>query len=386
MVCNKVASYRKNHGGGLPSPYGSLESVYLSDSDESEASEDTDANDNYTQFDHLLSGSSRMQGLGDMTQFDSRKRMYTAPTACMLSGQQSMGNTQARLESANILRNSATSLPLSKPWRTSKEDRMEKGSRSRPASSLSDSMTEVSALTSDANPTPPAQESRKGPSGCQNEVVGSEARNASKRALPAGLPTAGSKKMKHTQEVPHTQGAPCPKPSLVVKIRVKLTQEKNFQYNHRSHSESANHAPTPAGTSQMLTSQMQTSQVPSDSTARHFPLPTQGHCGTHYPPQPSATGEPQDTAMPSPWSNPSHAFQSDRPAITSAIDTRVPTVEDANEDRSLQEDPSFDVQAMAEGPALTAQEVASKASEAQESSSLSTSTVRLRSRNATCCK
>jgi hypothetical protein len=352
LVCNKISCYHYNHGKHLSNPDISPESDSLSSSDESTASEDAEYDDNYTRSSYLLPQSNRIQGQRGTTRPINRKNKFPAPTACMVCGQNSMGNTQVNLES--------TSPPYSRHYLTSRNDRMGRGGRSRPTSSFSYSVSELTSFTSDADPTSPAWEPHEGSSGFQDDTIEVKANGASKRALQVESPATDSRKRRHTREVPHTREDSYPRRRLIVKL--KLTQEKMLHGTQRLHSVSASSVPATVTTPQLSTGRTQQYQVQYDSTADSSP--NQDRHGPRYSLQPSVTDEPEDIDMHLPQYNHRNPPQSDESASTSKTGTRINTVEEVDEDRSYREQSPVTVPDMAERLTFAAREAASKASEA----------------------
>jgi hypothetical protein len=165
----------------------------------------------------------------------------------MVRGQNSMGNTQVKLDS--------TSPPYSRHYLTSRSDRMGRGGRIRPTSSFSDFVSELTSFTSDGNPTSPTWESHEGSSGFQDDTIELKAHGASKRALQVESPATDSRKRRHTRDVPHTREESYPRPRLIVKL--KLTQEKMLHGTQRLHSVSASSVPATATTPQLSTGRLQ---------------------------------------------------------------------------------------------------------------------------------
>jgi hypothetical protein len=303
--------YHSNHFKNLPTAHDPPDSDCRTNSEESEADEDTreDAGEDErdTPSDYRPSRSRRAQIFDGAPRSGTRnKKMstYAAPTAPMLPGPSSMGQTESKVNSANLAFNRAAPSKYQKHNRTWTDDRMARGDRSKPTSD-SGSVPDISF---DVNPDSPAQRSPEIPSWQQDESIRVKARSALKRVCSADTEAqSGRKKKKHTDEVL------CPRPSLVVKL--KLTQEKLLQGVHHQYPGAETKAPTPSNPLALPVDRLQLYTSPP---------PTQEHHASALALQAHRRG---DMAPSSSRSSHSHPQESNKVAKTSATD--VPATNDS---------------------------------------------------------
>jgi hypothetical protein len=218
-----------------------------------------------------------------------------------------MGQTESKVNSANLAFNRAAPSKYQKHNRTWTDDRMARGDRSKPTSD-SGSVPDISF---DVNPDSPAQRSPEIPSWQQDESIRVKARSASKRVCSADTEAqSGRKKKKHTDEVL------CPRPSLVVKL--KLTREKLLQGVHHQYPGAETKAPTPSNPLALPVDRLQLYTSPPPTQEHHASaLALQAHRRGNMAPSSSRSSH-------------SHPQESNKVAKTSATD--VPATNDSASD------------------------------------------------------
>jgi hypothetical protein len=331
FVEQKVLRYHSNHFKNLPTAHDPPDSDCRTNSEESEADEDTreDAveDERDTPSDYCPSRSRRAQIVDSAPKSDIRNKnmsTYAAPTAPMLPGPSSMGQTESKLNSANLAFNRETSSKYREHYRTWTDDRMVRDDRGKPTSDSGS----ASDILFDVDPDSPAQRSPEIPSWQQDESIRVETHSASKRVCPADNEAqTGRKKKKHTEEVL------CPRPSLVVKF--KLTREKILQGVHHQYPGAKIKAPTPSNPLVLPVDRLQSyNSLPPTWEHHASALALQAHRRGNMAP-PSSRGSH------------GHSQESNKAAKTSATDVPVPSdsasnthsavAEGANRDKSGRE-------------------------------------------------
>jgi hypothetical protein len=329
-----------------------------------------------TPSDYRPSKPRRVQALDGVPRTGIRnKKMstYVAPTAPMIPGPSSMGQTESKLNAANLALNRATPSKYQKHYRTSMDDRMARGSRNKPASNS----RSVSDILFDINQDSPARRSPEIPLWQQDQSIGAEARSASKRVCSVDNEAGtGRKRKKHTDEVL------CPRRSLVVKL--KLTREKIPQGAHRQHYVAEPNASIPLGPLVSPVDRLQSyTSLPPTQECHSSPPSLQAHRReTMAPPssrdsrsrqhmQPSVANQPEesilyeDTVM-SPLTPSS---TTSRPTAAAYVNTCM----EVSGDKDHQEQSQLTAQDLATQQSqftLAAQEAVSRATEALRTVSL----------------
>jgi hypothetical protein len=225
FVDQKVLRYRNNRSGKHPTTQHPPDSDCLTNSEEPEANEDAeevaeeDGKD--TQSDYCPSESSGVQSFDGTPRSGSRSKnmnQYAAPTAPMVPKPSSMGQTKSKLHPDNFAPNQTPST-YQKQYQDSMGDRMARGnSRSKP---------EAASKSPSHNPP-------EIPAWHQDESIRVGARSASKRVDVSSADSEGGASRKRRK---HTEKVPCPRPRLVVKLKVKLTRGKIPRDTHCQHPE-----------------------------------------------------------------------------------------------------------------------------------------------------
>jgi hypothetical protein len=333
FVEQKVLRYHSNHFKNLPTAHDPPDSDCRTNSEESEADEDTgeDAGEDGrdTPSDYRPSKPRRVQALDGVPRTDVRNKemsTYVAPTAPMIPGPSSMGQTESKLNSANLALNRATPSKYQKQYRTSTDDRMARGPSRSKSASYSGS---VSDIVFETNEDSPARRSPEIPSWQQDQSIRVEDRSASKRVCSANNEAErGRKRKKHTDEVL------CPRPSLVVKF--KLTREKILQEVHRQYPGADINASIPPDPLVLPVGRLQSyTSLPPTQGCHASPLSPQAH-------------RRENMAPPSSWDSHSHPRESNKVAKTlttrgpatnnSASNTYSAVAESANRDTSGREE------------------------------------------------
>ena len=229
FVDQKVLRYRNNQPGKHPTTQHPPDSDCLTNPEEHEVNEDAEeaaeeaagGDGKDTQSDYCPSESSGVQSFNGTPRSGSRSRnmnQSAAPTAPMIPKPSSMGQTKSKLHPDNFAPNQ-TPETYQKQYQDSMGDRMTRGSR----------RSKPEAASKSPSHNPPEITAWH-----QDESIRVGVRSASKRL---GVSSADSEGGASRKRRKHTEQVHCPRPSLVVKLKVKLTRGKIPRDTHCQHPE-----------------------------------------------------------------------------------------------------------------------------------------------------
>ena len=291
FVDQKVLRYRNNQPGKHPTTQHPSDSDCLTNSEEHEANEDAeeaveeaageDGKD--TQSDYCPSESSGVQSFNGTPRSGSRSRnmnQSAAPTAPMIPKPSSMGQTKSKLHPDNFAPNQ-TPETYQKQYQDSMGDRMTRGSR----------RSKPEAASKSPSHNPPEITAWH-----QDESIRVGVRSASKRL---GVSSADSEGGASRKRRKHTEQVHCPRPSLVVKLKVKLTRGKIPRDTHCQHPEADTNTPAaPLDPSEWPFGRLESynSMPPTqEPRASSFTLPPHRRKNTATPSSPDSRSRPQES-------------------------------------------------------------------------------------------
>ena len=291
FVDQKVLRYRNNQPGKHPTTQHPPDSDCLTNPEEHEVNEDAEeaaeeaagGDGKDTQSDYCPSESSGVQSFDGTPRSGSRSKnmnQYAAPTAPMVPKPSSMGQTKSKLHPDNFAPNQTPST-YQKQYQDSMGDRMARGnSRSKP---------EAASKSPSHNPP-------EIPAWHQDESIRVGARSASKRVDVSSADSEGGASRKRRK---HTEQVHCPRPSLVVKLKVKLTRGKIPRDTHCQHPEADTNTPAaPLDPSEWPFGRLESynSMPPTqEPRASSFTLPPHQRKNTATPSSPDSRSRPQES-------------------------------------------------------------------------------------------